>query len=73
MILCQLYWLFAAALPLHLIAPSVVKGITQLPHSSVYSGPQIGEKEVVEGCGLAGKQVKRPRKAGEGESLFVAS
>lgn len=39
MILCRLYWLFAAVLAVHLIAPSVVKGITQLPLSAVYSAP----------------------------------
>lgn len=61
MILCWLYWLFAAALPLHLIAPSVVKGITQLPHSSVYSGPLV---EL--GRGGAEKQ-PLPENRGEGE------
>lgn len=41
MILCRLYWLFAAAPPVHLIAPLVVKRITQLPHSGVYRGPLV--------------------------------
>lgn len=65
MILCRLYWLFAAAPPLHLIAPSVVKGITQLPHSSVYSGPPVGEEE----RGGGGRKNKRKglEKGGEGE------
>lgn len=45
MILCRLYWLFAAVLAVHLIAPSVVKGITQLPLSAVYSGPAEKRKK----------------------------
>lgn len=40
-----LYWLFAAAPPLHLIAPLLVKEITQLPHCGVYSGPPVGGKK----------------------------
>lgn len=40
MILCRLYWPFAAAPPLHLIALSVVKRIRQLPAArAVYGGP----------------------------------
>lgn len=45
MILCWLYWLFAAAPSVHLIAPLVVKGITQLPHSGVYSGSLLTNKK----------------------------